>query len=235
MATSYDCIKCRTCTICEKLCEKVTKKSGVIKCGVCKASAHASCVRPISTDASNYICSKCDPPLILAKQTRSISHTTLNSSEKTIRKRRRKIIQVNGDGNCFFNAMAINIMYKPNEWQQLLAFIPNKQKSSISKYLRLVLVRELLGERRQLYEDMAPPSVEDYEEEVNKFRAITFYNSPIGDFMPEALAIALNCSIVIYFKDPKRKAWTIQPTAIPTAFLRYNREGTGHYDAVIPP
>ncbi len=51
-------------------------------CGEAIASAHVSCVRP-GPDASNC---ECDPPLILVKQTRSISHTTHDSLEKTIRK-----------------------------------------------------------------------------------------------------------------------------------------------------
>lgn len=211
---SYYCIKCRKCTICN---QEIPDKSKVkVKnCGVCKARAHVSCVQGISTGASKYKC--CG--------TRSMSH---NPHE-------RNVIEVNRDGNCFFNSMAINIKNKPDKWQHLGISL-NKENSIISRYLRLVLVCELLGVRRPLYEEFFAPenlALENYEEEVKKFLTLTFFDSLIGDFMPGALAKALNCSIVIYFKDSGRK-WTIEPTeggTIPTAYLIYNRDG---YDAVIP-
>ena len=147
----------------------------------------------------------------------------------------RNVVEVKRDGNCFFNSMAINIKNKPDKWH--LGISLNKENSIISRYLRQVLVKELLGASRQLYEDHAPEiAPENYEEEVNKFLTLTFFDSPIGDLMPGALAKALNCSIVIYYKG-KGRTWTIYPTkggTIPTAYLIYDPDGPGHYDAVTP-
>ena len=128
-------------------------------------------------------------------------------------------------------SMAINIKNTPDTWQNLGKALVKNKESIISRYLRGVLVRELLGVRRQLYEYHAP---ENYEEEVKKFLSPTFFDSPIGDFMPAALAKALDCSIVISFKDSNHK-WTIRPTeggTIPTAYLIYDRYGCKPYYTV---
>ncbi len=157
----------------------------------------------ISTGASKYICGPCD----LAEER-----------------------------YCFFNSMAINIKNKPDKWQHLGISL-NKENSIISRYLRLVLVKELLGARRQHYEEFLTPedliAPENYEEEVKKFLTLTVFDSPIKNFMLNALVKTLDCSIVIYFKDSDRKR-TIEPTeggTIPTAYLIYDRDG---YVAVIP-
>ncbi len=188
-------------------------------------------MRGNSTGASNYICGPCD----LAKEcckTRSMSHNPHDLLQKTIQGNVRKVKR---NGNCFFNSMAINIKSKPDEWQHL--GILYKGNPSISRHLRRILVKELLGARRQFYEERLPPedlAPENYEEEVNKFLTPRFFYSPIGDFMPAALANALNCSIVIYFKD-SHVNWVIKPTERPTAYLIYDQDGPGHYDAVIIP
>lgn len=103
--------------------------------------------------------------------------------------------------------------------------------------LRVVFVEEILGERRVQYEEFLGPIVEDFERDANKFLMENFYDSPIGNAMPLALATALKCSIVIFPTDTARQPIFVSPqniTTLTTAFVVYEPQGTGHYDAAIP-
>lgn len=174
-------------------------------------------------------------------QTQSIPWHTISESSvnETLRVNGLRCVPVIGDGNCFFKAMAINLESDKTRWHQafsLIGITPGTDYN-ISEKLRVAFVKEILGERRPQYEEFLGPIVDDFEKDANKFLEANFYDSPIGNAMPLALATALRCSIVIYTTDTKRPPMYISPdivTTIATAFVIYEPQGPGHYDAALP-
>ena len=141
-----------------------------------------------------------------------------------------------GDGDCFFKAIAANIRQCPEHWQLALNNI-GINETDLPTALRQIMVDELLGHRRQEYEDFLSPLVSNYEESVKSFLDPSFFNSPIGNAMPLALARALQCSIVIFSVDNSQPTRFISPVNVEcsaTAFVVYNPHELGHYDAALP-
>lgn len=98
-------------------------------------------------------------------------------------------------------------------------------------------MKELLGDRRHQYEAFVSDTDIDYTLEAQKFLNPTFYDSVLGDTMPLALSTALQFSIVIFSTDSRRPVMYVTPDITATdatAFLVYNPDGKGHYDAAIP-
>ena len=137
-----------------------------------------------------------------------------------------------GDGDCFFQAIAANIRQCPDHWQ--LALNNNNIETDLPTALRRIMV---LRQRRQEYEDFLSPLVSNYEESVKSFLDPSFFNSPIGNAMPLAIARALQCSIVIFSVDNSQPTRFISPVNVEcsaTAFVVYNPHELGHYDAALP-
>jgi len=140
------------------------------------------------------------------------------------------------DGNCFFEAIAINISQNGR-----LNNIRDNYPSNINemmKNLRLNFVNETLGINKQLYTNFIPSDDEvDFEAEAKKFLENGYFNSSLGDLMPLAMATALNLFIFIIpsnlydsplFVNPLCR----QPQGV--IFMIYNPAGSGHYDAALP-
>ena len=136
------------------------------------------------------------------------------------------------NGNCFFQAVAMNINSRPDRWTELsttaLETLPLK--------LREVFVKEITGENRPLYEEFIP-LLDDYTIEARKFLQNGFFDSAIGDLMPLAMATALKASIVIIISGCQYHPTYVTPlvgSPIDMMFLLYNPTESGHYDAIIP-
>ena len=166
-------------------------------------------------------------------------NTTL---KKTLHDNALQFTQVDGDGNCFFTAIALNMVSNPSQWAQTLHMAgwtdgADVSTQKISLLLRQAYVKELLGERRHQYEALVSDTDINYALEAQKFMDPTFYDSVLGDIMPLALSTALQFSIVIFSTDSRRPVMYVTPDITAndaTAFLVYNPDGKGHYDAAVP-
>ena len=76
------------------------------------------------------------------------------------------------------------------------------------------MVEELLGPKRPEYEAFLSSLVPNYEQTVKCFLDPSFFNSPIGNAMPLAMARALQCSIVIFFSDISQPPAFVSPVNI---------------------
>ena len=130
----------------------------------------------------------------------------------------------------------------PSQWAQTLHMAgltdgTDVSTQKVSLLLRQAYVKELLGERRHQYEAFVSDIDINYDLEAQKFMDPTFYDSVLGDIMPLALSTALQFSIIIFSTDSRRPVMYVTPDITAndaTAFLVYNPDGKGHYDAAVP-
>ena len=145
------------------------------------------------------------------------------------------------DGDCFFSAVAMNLLSDLAAWKHSfnLASIEHHEDltvEAVTRKLRQVFVREILGERWQEYEAFVSHTNLDYEKEASKFQERGYFDSELGNLMPLALSTALQLSSVIFTRDDTTPAMYITPEIVDgeaTVFLVYSSEGKGHYDAAI--
>ena len=152
-----------------------------------------------------------------------------------------KCIPIEGDGNCFFRAIAVTIVSTSSDWHTCLNKIQYSNGDlniePLNQKLRKVFTEEILGENHQEYEQFLEPFVQNYEEEVHQFTTSGFYDSPIGNAMPLALATALQCSIVTFSQNSSQPTMCASPLGVDskaTAFVVYDPRGSGHYNAALP-
>ena len=143
---------------------------------------------------------------------------------------------VGGDGNCFFVAIALNILHNINNRENLMDKLNVNESEPISilvQKLREVLVQEWLGPNRCEYDFLCKE--ESYEEEAKKFLNDGYYASALGDSMPLAMANALKSNIVIFRSTSAAPVTYISPRESPEyiMFLAYTASGPGHYDSVL--
>ena len=142
------------------------------------------------------------------------------------------------DGNCFFNALAMNIYANLDSWNHSLTRIGanNLEIASLTMKLRQVFVQEITGEHQVAYENFITTDL-DYHEEAIKFLQDGFYASAIGDLMPLAMANVLQAAILIITTNAHSNPMYVTPEAggiEGTIILVYNPSGSGHYDAAVP-
>ena len=136
------------------------------------------------------------------------------------------------NGNCFFQAVAMNIKSRPDRWTEL----GTTALEPLSLKLREMFVKEITGENRPLYEEFIP-LLNDYMTEAYKFLQNGFFDNAFGDLMPLAMATALKASIIIIISGCQYHSTYVTPlvgTPIDMMFLLYNPTESGHYDAIIP-
>ena len=149
---------------------------------------------------------------------------------------------VQGDGNCFFTSVSVNMLSNCELWKHCLtlagADCTKVTLEDLSHKLRQAFVRELLGERRIHYEAFVAHTNFDYEEEAERFKDDKYFNSELGNTMPLTLATALQCTIIIFHNSNTTPTMYVTPdlvTTEATAFVVYTYcNGLGHYDAAIP-
>jgi len=140
------------------------------------------------------------------------------------------------DGNCFFKAIAANILYDINLWRSLVSICTGQNIDALAMSLRKKFVEELLGLHRTVFESFTSLSSEEYETECLKFLQDGFFANAIGDLMPIATATALQVSLVVFI-DVKPHLMYVNPAVgkgTSSAFVIYHSIGVGHYDAAIP-
>ena len=84
----------------------------------------------------------------------------------------------------------------------------------LTEKLRQIFFQELLGENRQEYQEFLAPFVHDYEKEMHHFTNTGFYDSPIGNAMPLALATTLHCSITIFSASSSQPTMCVSPLGV---------------------
>ena len=148
------------------------------------------------------------------------------------------------DGNCFFQAVSMNIMSDLDKWKDRLATFDifsnqTMDLETLSMMFRSVFVQEVTGDHRYMYESFVPQNgLEfDFVREANTFLENGVYNTSIGDLMPLAIATALQASLVIITSNSQMPHMYVVPmvgTVEGSIFLIYNPTGAGHYDAALP-
>ena len=158
-----------------------------------------------------------------------------------------KCIRIDGDGNCFFRAVASSMLNNTSQWKENLRLagleMDDVTVDVAAQAFRQAFVNELTGTNRATYEQFLVTSDTDYDEEVEKMSQSGFYDSDIGDTMPLALCTALKFSMLIYSTDSRLKPIFISPEAvlheqvvilIHTTPDPANGLIKGHYDYALP-
>ena len=88
-----------------------------------------------------------------------------------------------------------------------------------------------------MYRGFTELSVLEFKNEAQKFLIDGFYNSPLGDIMPLAMANILSVDILVFTAQPHNPILFVSPS-VPTAshgtiFIVYDFNGPGHYDAAV--
>ena len=156
-----------------------------------------------------------------------------------------KVLEIEGDGNCFFSAVAAQI-------QKLLE--NHDVSTSLINYFHMLgihcdastkdMVRLL---RRLIVQEWTGPFIEDYQpffvgvdvqEEARNFLENGHFSSSLGDSMPLAMANVLQIPITILAPHYLTPLISVFPRChvdcIPPLMLAYENSGPGHYDALVP-
>ena len=148
------------------------------------------------------------------------------------------IINVPEDGNCFFTSVALELSNFAKASIEQLGLPLSAPITELVTKLRNVMVDELLGPRRHLYEEFFPNvDTLQYVEHANNFRMNYFYNCELGNAMPAALANALSMSFVIFTSHDRSPVYYVTSASATSAnvlYMAYNAHGNGHYQACIP-
>ena len=142
-----------------------------------------------------------------------------------------------GDGNCFFTAVALNLIHdleKNKNIMDKLGIGHDQPITALVNKLRRVLVDEWLGPNREEYGVVCDHHT--YDAEAAKFLNNGYYASVLGDTMPLAMANALTCNIIIFRSTYGMPITYITPHESPTQnviFVAYTDHGPGHYDCVL--
>jgi hypothetical protein len=154
---------------------------------------------------------------------------------------------VNGDGNCFFTAIASQLM---RLFQQDRCFrLAIKQRLNLPENLFTNLtqlartLRKLVCLEWKINDSKYKPYINDvnYYDEIRKFRSDKFYSSILGDILPLTISnlIGINIKIITNLSQcplidicPQDEP-LISMKSIPILTLAYNQENDGHYDIAL--
>jgi hypothetical protein len=155
-------------------------------------------------------------------------------------------IQVKGDGNCLFYALAEGLIYEmkidPNGFgSQLQAF-------GLSKDFRLIdfanRLRQICIEQwkldEQFYSQFIDTHKTSFHKELKKFSKTGVSDSTLGDIVPLTISNTFNIKILIITSVSNLSQIDIKPThginnsPQKMIYLAYNQSGIGHYDAAYP-
>jgi hypothetical protein len=154
-------------------------------------------------------------------------------------------LQVKGDGNCLFYALAQGLIHEMKMDPYRFAV----QLETYGLYINYRLtdfanrLRQICIEQWRLYEQFYSQFVDtqrtSFSKEVKKFSKTGVSDSILGDIVPLTISNAFNIKIVIFTSVSNLSRIDIKPTnpdTIPQKiiFLAYNQHGIGHYDAAYP-
>jgi len=154
---------------------------------------------------------------------------------------------VNGDGNCFFTAIASQLI--TSFTQDRYFRIAIKQRLNLPENLFTNLtqlartLRKLACLEWKKNDTKYKPYINDvnYYDEIRKFRSDKFYSSILGDILPLTMSNLLGINIKIITNLSQCPIIEICPQdeplismkSIPVLTLAYNQENDGHYDIAI--
>ncbi|CAF0865958.1 unnamed protein product [Rotaria sordida] len=156
-------------------------------------------------------------------------------------------LQVKGDGNCLFYALAEGLIYEmkmdPNRFHlQLEAFglSSNFRLIEFANRLRQICVNEWKS-NEQFYSQFVDTHKVSFHKEIKKFSKNGVSDSTLGDIVPLTISNIFNIKIIIFTSVSDLSQIEIKPAngnnlSLPqkTIFLAYNQYGLGHYDAAYP-
>ncbi len=150
------------------------------------------------------------------------------------------IVQMNGDGNCFFTSVAFQLQQilssdQCSMEQQLnaLRITSDVALDELSRILRELVVNEWIvnqNDYREFFQDI------DLEHEIERFRRSGEFASALGDTLPMGMANVLNMPILILTTVHNMPIVSVaqrssnSPVVI---WLSYNQQGPRHYDTLV--
>ncbi len=157
-------------------------------------------------------------------------------------------LQVKGDGNCLFYALAEGLIYEmkmdPNRFAlqlQTFGLSINFRLSDFANRLRQICIEQWkLNE--QFYSQFVDTQNMSFLKEVKKFSKTGVSDSTLGDIVPLTISNTFNIKILIFTSVSNLSRIDIKPTngihssLLPEKriYLAYNQYGIGHYDAAYP-
>ena len=154
---------------------------------------------------------------------------------------------VDGDGNCFFTAIASQLitLYNQNRYFRIAITkrlnLPENLFNNLTRLARTL--RKLVCLEWEINDKKYKPYINDvdYYEEIRKFRSDKFYSSILGDILPLTISNLLGISIKIITNLSECPLIDICPQdepfismkSLPVLTLAYNQENDGHYDIAL--
>jgi hypothetical protein len=154
-------------------------------------------------------------------------------------------LQVKGDGNCLFYALAEGLIYEmkidPYRFAvqlQTFGLDINYRLTDFANRLRQICIEQWRF-YEQFYSQFVDTQCISFLKEVKKFSKTGVSDSILGDIVPLTISNALNIKIIIFTSVSNLSRIDIKPTNTNTSpektiFLAYNQHGIGHYDAAYP-
>jgi superfamily I DNA and/or RNA helicase len=157
-------------------------------------------------------------------------------------------LQVKGDGNCLFYALAQGLIYEikmdPNRFTfqlQTFGLSTNLRLSDFANRLRQICIEQWKS-NEQFYSQFVDTQNISFLKEVKKFSKTGVSDSTLGDIVPLTISNTFNIKIIIFTSVSNLSRIDIKPTngnnssLLPQKiiYLAYNQYGIGHYDAAYP-
>ena len=154
---------------------------------------------------------------------------------------------VNGDGNCFFTAIAcqlIRLFIDDRSFRQAIKQRLNLPENLFTNSTQLArTLRKLICLEWKINPNKYKPYINDvnYSDEIRKFRSDKFYSSILGDILPLTMSNLIGIHLKIITNLRQCPVIDICPQdepllamkSIPVLTLAYNQENEGHYDIAI--
>ena len=154
---------------------------------------------------------------------------------------------VSGDGNCFFTAVASQLIVFHQQDRAFRLAIRKRLNLPDALFQRQTplarALRKLVCLEWKVNESKYKPYINDvnYSEEVRKFRADKFYSSTLGDILPLTMSNLIGIPMKIITNLSECPVIDICPQdeprlgmkSRPTLLLAYNQENEGHYDIAV--
>ena len=157
-------------------------------------------------------------------------------------------LNVKGDGNCLFYALAEGLMYEmemdPNRFGAHLASYGLSSDFRLNVFancLRQICIHEWKFNEK-FYSQFVNTHKISFHTEVKKFSKSGVSDSILGDVVPLTISNVLKVKITIFTSVSNLSRIDIKPdnvnscssTPLKTIYLAYNQYGIGHYDAAYP-
>lgn len=150
-------------------------------------------------------------------------------------------LQVPGDGNCMFNATAIQIGSNAETVRERICKHLETEPENYKKIMPVssdTVIPVSIETESESYKKIIPVSSDTYQSQVNKLRTIGHWNADIADLIPMALADVFQRNIMIYSSNIDNPVVHIHPTngtptvnsASPLMYSLLSIPGHEHYD-----